>query len=185
MYEFLVLGRLANAPMHGYMIAKVIDKIMGPFRQVQWGALYPVLNRLERDGLIRAEEAELETDGRTRKVYAITEAGRERLHTLLMETERHQGEYDMIFCLKVGLFSHLTSEERMYLARHYAVYAQQNLAHMERTHCSLAEGSEHGLVPAHAANIRDVIDHRIKYWRQERAWAEELIAREHHLKEAM
>jgi DNA-binding PadR family transcriptional regulator len=185
MYEFLVLGRLANIPMHGYMIAKVIGKIMGPFQKVQWGALYPVLNRLEREGLIRAEEVEPEDDGRTRKVYAITEAGRVRLHELLMDTERHQGEYDMIFYLKVALFSHLTPEERIYLARHYAVYTQQNMAHMERARCSLGEDSAHAVSPAHAGNIGDVIDHRIEYWRRERAWAEELIAREQLVKEAI
>jgi DNA-binding PadR family transcriptional regulator len=185
MYEFLVLGRLANAPMHGYMIAKVIGKIMGPFRQVQWGALYPVLNRLERDGLIRAEETELEGDGRTRRVYAISETGRARLHELLMDTEHHQSEYDMIFYYKVALFSHLSPEERVYLARHYAVYAQQNMAHLERSRCALGEENARGLSPAHLTNIGDVIGHRIEYWRQERAWSEELIAREHELKEAM
>jgi DNA-binding PadR family transcriptional regulator len=185
MYEFLVLGRLANAPMHGYMIAKIIEKIMGPFRHVQWGALYPILNRLEREGLIRAEEVEPECEGRSRKAFAITEAGRARLHELVMDTEHHQGEYDMIFFHKVALFGQLLPEERIYLARHYAVYSQQNIDHLERSRRGIGQEVAHSICPAQEANIQAVITHRIEHWHQERAWAEALLASEHLTKEAV
>jgi hypothetical protein len=59
------------------------------------------------------------------------------------------------------------------------------MAHLERSRCALGEENARGLSPAHLTNIGDVIGHRIEYWRQERAWSEELIAREHELKEAM
>ena len=52
MYEFLVLAQLSRHPMHGYLIAKIIGDIIGPYRRLQWGALYPLLARLEREGLI-------------------------------------------------------------------------------------------------------------------------------------
>src|SRR4051812_40872999 len=182
MYEFLVLATLARRPMHGYLIAKVLGDILGPFRRLQWGALYPLLGRLERDGLVVACES-VGTDGRSRKVYTITDAGRRRLHRALMDTEKHLGEYDTIFSLKVSLFSQLTSEERVRLARHYAVHAQQNIDHLEREHEDFDCG-ESQLSVEEIEDIRTVIDHRLEYWQAECAWAEELIEQHRH-KEAI
>lgn len=183
MYEFIVLAHLFRRPMHGYMIAKIIGNIMGPFRHVQWGALYPVLSRLERDGLIRGEACVRDDDGRPRKVYTITDAGRERLHERLMDTQSHRGEYDTIFFLKVALFSELSPEERLFLSRDYAVYAQQNVDHFQHKRRDLID-SPH-LSDDQKGCVFRVIDHRIAYWQHERAWAEELIAEERHQKEAV
>jgi DNA-binding PadR family transcriptional regulator len=182
MYEFLVLGALARGPMHGYMIAKILGNIMGPFRQVQWGALYPLLSRLEREGLIRAEESG-DPGERSRKVYAITLQGRECLHQHLMDTERHLGEYDTMFTHKVTLFPQLQPEERLYLSRHYFVHAQQNVAHLQRKRHDLIESVTH-LSEGEKGYILTVMDHRIEYWRREMAWAEELIT-ENTAKEAV
>lgn len=178
MYEFLVLSQLSRLPMHGYMIAKVIGDIIGPFRCLQWGALYPLLNRLEHEGLIEAVEDTRPVDGRSRRVYAITDAGRRRLHEHIMDTEHHLGEYDSLFASKVALFSQLTPQERLHLSRHYAVYAQQNLDHMERERRDLLENASTVLSPEQIADITKVMAHRITYWERERAWAEELIAQQ-------
>lgn len=175
MYELMVLGQLSRCPMHGYMIAKIIGDVIGPFRRVQWGALYPVLNRLEQKGLIRTVECSAQGEARGRKVYAITEAGRRRLHQHLMNTELHAGEYDSVFAHKVSLFSELTPAERLSLARHYAVYAQQNVDHLERERRDLEEREPAPLTPEQLHDIFAVMEHRIEYWCHERRWAESLI----------
>ncbi len=176
MYELLVLGRLVRQPMHGYMIAKIIGRIDGPVRQLQWGTLYPILSRLEAEGLIRVEETVEDGDGRTRKVYAITEAGRARLHDLLLDTEHHAGDYATIFAHKVALFSELKAEERLHLSRHYAVYAQQQIDHLERSRREFSTGLQ-SLSDERMRDVLTVMDHRFEYWKNERAWAEQLIAR--------
>lgn len=175
MYELLILGSLARySPMHGYMIAKVVGNIMGPFKHVQWGALYPVLNRLEADGLIRAEERG-EDEASSRKAFSITDAGHQRLREHLLDTERHLGEYSTVFCFKVSLFFFLTPEERLHLCRHYAVFAQQNLDHFTRKTADVEANALGILSREHIDNITPVMRHRIAYWQAERAWAEELI----------
>jgi DNA-binding PadR family transcriptional regulator len=79
--ELLVLSSLARRPMHGYDI-----KLELQYKHVRWwarcdhGHLYGTLNRLERDGLIRAERTQ---GGRKKKVFAITEVGRERMEAML------------------------------------------------------------------------------------------------------
>jgi DNA-binding PadR family transcriptional regulator len=174
MYEFIILGRLAHMPMHGYLIAKVIGNMLGPFRSVQWGALYPVLSKLEREGLICAEEQAACPDGRARKVYAITDAGRERLHELLMDTDRHLADYSTVFAMKVSLFFLLSQEERIRLCRHYAVHSQQHIDHLERRRRELC-AKDHPLPAGQKGGIMDVMNHHIDMWLQERAWAEQLL----------
>ncbi|MGH2447793.1 MAG: PadR family transcriptional regulator [Chloroflexota bacterium] len=171
MYELMVLGELAFRPQHGYMIAKIIGDIIGPFRKVQCGALYPLLARLQHDGLIHAA-----CEGERRKVFEITPAGTERLHELLLDTEHHLAEYDQIFQLKVSLFSLLSEDERRSIVTHYRGFVEQNLHHGESECRSIAahEGAE--IPEPHRQQILAVISHRNEYWRSEHAWTDQLSA---------
>jgi DNA-binding PadR family transcriptional regulator len=73
--SFLALLALQHGAKHGYEICNwVRERTKGLFT-LSFGALYPILHQLEKDGLIEGtwEEA---TPARRRKVYALTEAGR-------------------------------------------------------------------------------------------------------------
>jgi len=177
MYELIILGQLSRRAMHGYLIAKIVGHIFGPYRQVQWGALYPVLNRLEREGLIRSETSPDPSEGRTRKVYAITPTGEARLHDLLMDTEHRLGEYDTVFAFKVALFHRLTVEERLRLARHYAVHAQSHIDHLDHKR-RLLLSQDTPLTSEQKVDVLAVQEHGYQRWLLERAWAEQLIAQQ-------
>jgi DNA-binding PadR family transcriptional regulator len=78
--------------MHGYELSKELNSMLGPFRAVAFGTLYPCLQDLLNRGLIAAETDE-ETRatrsaraGRSRKVYRLTAEGKERLQDLLAES---------------------------------------------------------------------------------------------------
>ncbi len=85
--EFAVLGLLHRTPMHGYELSKQLATVLGAFRALSYGSLYPCLKELRADGLIAEEhdEAEPVTNRRSRKVYRLTADGKERLHELLGE----------------------------------------------------------------------------------------------------
>src|SRR3712207_1144294 len=70
----LVLAVLADAPRHGYGIAREIERRSGNALRFKEGTLYPALHALERDGLITGAWSG-EGGGRERKVYRITPAG--------------------------------------------------------------------------------------------------------------
>lgn len=70
----LVLAVLREGALHGYGIAREIDRRSGSVLKCKEGTLYPVLHALERDGLI-AGEWRREEGGRERKIYVITETG--------------------------------------------------------------------------------------------------------------
>jgi DNA-binding PadR family transcriptional regulator len=61
---------LADRPMHGYQMIQDISDRSGGIWQPSAGSVYPALQQLEDEGLVRAEEAE------GRRVYHLTEAGR-------------------------------------------------------------------------------------------------------------
>ncbi len=74
----LVLAILVEGDSYGYAIIKRVTELSGGHLQWTDGMLYPVLHRLERQGLVvgkwRASES-----GRRRKYYRITRAGRAQL----------------------------------------------------------------------------------------------------------
>ena len=62
MYEMIILALLARWPLHGYLIAKITNDVLGPYARLSNGRLYPLLAKLEAAGLIvAAVDAEPET----------------------------------------------------------------------------------------------------------------------------
>ncbi len=76
--DLLVLKTLGLEPMHGWGIAQRIRQTSGEVLQVNQGALYPALHRLEQNGWIRAKWGESENNRRAR-FYSLTPAGRKYL----------------------------------------------------------------------------------------------------------
>jgi len=76
--DLLILKTLALEPMHGWGIAQRIRQVSGEVLQVNQGALYPALHRLEQSGWIRAKWGESDNNRRA-KFYSLTPAGRQYL----------------------------------------------------------------------------------------------------------
>lgn len=74
-----ILGILDYRPLHGYELKRVLENGISSFWPVNLGAIYPNLHALETEGLV-AHHTESTAEGRPdRKVYTITESGREEL----------------------------------------------------------------------------------------------------------
>jgi len=76
--DLLILKTLALEPMHGWGIAQRIHQVSGEVLQVNQGALYPALHRLEQSGWIKAKWGESDNNRRA-KFYSLTPAGRKYL----------------------------------------------------------------------------------------------------------
>lgn len=70
--ELLILACLRDGPAHGYEIALAVERDSGGAFALQHGTLYPILHRLEKQGVIRGR---WEAEGRRRKVYELTPKG--------------------------------------------------------------------------------------------------------------
>ena len=76
--DLIILQTLRWGPQHGYGISQMIRSRSGERFQVETGALYPALHRLERQGWLDFEWKLSENNQRT-KVYSLTAAGRKQL----------------------------------------------------------------------------------------------------------
>ena len=76
--ELLILKAVSLGEVHGYGVLLRIEQISGGALEIQQGALYPALYRLEHRGLIESEWGKSENNRRA-KFYRLTKAGRKRL----------------------------------------------------------------------------------------------------------
>jgi transcriptional regulator len=75
--DLLILKALSLGPLYGYGILLRIEEISGKALEIEQGALYPALYRLERRGWIETEWGQSENNRRT-KYYKLTPAGRKQ-----------------------------------------------------------------------------------------------------------
>ncbi|HVN50050.1 MAG TPA: PadR family transcriptional regulator [Acidimicrobiales bacterium] len=71
-----ILALLAESPMHGYQVIQEITERSGGRWSPSPGSVYPTLQALEDEGLVRATESE------GKRVYELTEAGRQHVEAL-------------------------------------------------------------------------------------------------------
>jgi PadR family transcriptional regulator PadR len=75
--ELLILDVIAHEASYGYQITQEVLGRSGGYFQLTEGSLYPALHRLERQRLVTSYWEEV--DGRRRKYYRLTPAGRKAL----------------------------------------------------------------------------------------------------------
>ncbi len=187
MYEFLILSQLMKNSAHGYLIAKIINDIIGPYARVSNGRLYPLLAKMEQAGLIavRTEPASAPPGDRQLRVYEITEAGRKRYRVLIMDTTLNPGEYQKLFSLKVCDFAFLDPAERLRLVDHYMHYCQAHMIHLTMQMEEVLQESSSWwpeMDPAskkeHIERVIRVMQHYIDEWQLEYDWAKSLREKE-------
>ena len=76
--DLLVLRAVEPSPLHGYAIGRWIRERSSGVLDVEEGALYPALHRLERKGLLEGSWGRTET-GRRAKFYRLTAEGARQL----------------------------------------------------------------------------------------------------------
>ena len=86
--DLLILKMLAHGDMHGWAIAAKIRQASNEVLQVNQGALYPALHRLEHSGWIKSTWGESENK-RKAKFYSLTRAGAKYL-------EREQATWERL-----------------------------------------------------------------------------------------
>src|SRR6185437_6723565 len=120
MYELFLLGKLIERPWHGYEFHQVLNSVVGPARQVSWGTIYPLLQRLEKAGLIqRLSEPSDKEDGRGRQRYSITQKGKQRFLQLMKSESRNDPNYRETFRIKLGNFSRVDIETQRGIVDRY------------------------------------------------------------------
>ena len=71
--KYVILRLLSKKPMHGYEVMRALEEESGGCYSASPGSVYPTLQMLEDQGYVVCEEKQ------GKKVYSITDAGREFL----------------------------------------------------------------------------------------------------------
>jgi PadR family transcriptional regulator, regulatory protein PadR len=85
--EMMVLRTLKRQPMHGYALVQQIKRTSNDLLQIEEGSLYPALQRLLKEGFVKAEWAISATNRRVR-IYKLTAAGGKHLEREVSSFER-------------------------------------------------------------------------------------------------
>lgn len=87
-FDLLILKTLSWAPMHGLAVVRWIEHATMEQLQIEEGALYPALHRLEQRGWLDAEWGYTDA-GRKAKFYRLTATGRRQLTAELTRWSRY------------------------------------------------------------------------------------------------
>lgn len=77
--KFFVLSVLHHKSMHGYEVVQAVETTTNGCCSPTEGTVYPMLNEFEAGGYLSAHSEIVQ--GRKRKVYALTDKGREAFQT--------------------------------------------------------------------------------------------------------
>jgi PadR family transcriptional regulator len=85
--EMMILRTLKRQPLHGYALVQHIKRTSNDLLQIEEGSLYPALQRLLKEELVKAEWAVSSTNRRVR-IYRLTAAGAKHLQRQVSSFER-------------------------------------------------------------------------------------------------
>jgi DNA-binding PadR family transcriptional regulator len=140
----VVLGLLLDRPAHAYAIKRLIAPRVSPSALINDGVLYPLLEKLAGDGLIRGRE-ELSPSNRRRTVYSVTDKGKKEFMAWL-KTEADEAEepaYDFFMghslLVKIQFFKRLTPRERTKKLTSQLARTEQKLKDFEEIRVGMLE----------------------------------------------
>ena len=159
--ELAVLGLLHDAPMHGYELRKRLNTILGAFRALSYGTLYPCLRDLVARGWIAetspdpAKAAPAPSSRRARIVYELTAEGKERFQELLTDAGPAAWE-DETFDVHFAFFARTEADVRLRILEGRRSRLEERLdafrsaaaKNRERADAYTAELQRHGLESA-------------------------------------
>lgn len=126
--EFAILGLIAEEPRSGYDIKKEVEERLSHFWSQSYGHIYPMLRRLHERGLV-AKTLERQDGRPDRKVYSLTDEGREALEAWFAEPPPPQRPRNELL-LRIFLGRHAPAEHLLRDVRNYRAGVARTLAEL-------------------------------------------------------
>jgi len=168
MLELATLGLLQREPLHGYRLKQQLELFMSSSISVNYGAIYPLLKRLEERGEIATLATDQTEAGPNRKTYCITAKGRQRWHQKMMEHPQESWVNSRSrFFIKFFFFGNLEQPERIKLLEHRLSVCQLRIESPDLEQFSLTDPYQ-----------KDVWQHCLGVLRSEIQWLREQLANE-------
>jgi DNA-binding PadR family transcriptional regulator len=169
--ESTILGILQSEPTLGYDLRQQLASILGPFRALSYGSLYPCLKRMERAGLISRRDDSLPVTParRSKIVYELTPAGTEHFAGWI-GTQTPSDWEDEGFAAKMAFFSRTEAKLRLRILEGRRTRLEQRLSDL---------GDSIDITSKRVDTYTDLLQrHGLDGARREVSWIEELISTE-------
>ena len=138
MLELSTLGLLQRQPLHGYRLKQQLELFMGSCISVNYGAIYPMLKRLEERGDVVVTE-EAGEGGQGRKIYTITDQGHQCWRRKMLEHPQESWiKSRSRFIIKFFFFGNLEPQERIKLIEHRLRVCQMRQEYLATQELTLA-----------------------------------------------
>ncbi len=111
MIELMILGFLAEGPLHGYQLRRKMEQLHGHARTISDGTIYPAIKRLIASGAV-TQKLEPGAGTTTRRTLSLTHAGRQRLRKLIRDADGHDITDGSRFFIVLAFLSLLPDEEQ-------------------------------------------------------------------------
>lgn len=172
--EFAILGSLHDGGMHGYELRKRLNSVLGSFRAISYGSLYPALRDMLERGLISeagpADASAPALSGkRARIVYVLTADGKERFAELAAQTGPEAWE-DETFRVRMAFFGRTSADARMRILQGRRSRLEERLVNLRD---AFARGRER--IDNYTLELQQ---HGLEGVEREVRWLTELIANE-------
>ena len=161
-YTLFILGTLMEKDMHGYLLKSVLNDVLGPFKKISWGVLYPLIHELSELGWIEAIVDE--SNEKSKKDYQITDKGRLEFNKLMVEPIEFKHLYMMHFKVKLSAIKWISRYDAVNI---YANYVQYTTVLINYKKSILAhESNEH---------VNGLIETEMKELQLARKWSKQMI----------
>ena len=146
--QFAILGLISGTAegAHGYQLKAEFDALCGDFWEVNYGQMYRTLDRLEHCGMIEGTE-QIQTGRPNRRVYRITERGRQSLDDwLLLPPSAQAMPLRDELALKLLFLSRARLEDTLTLVSTQRARYLQQLARLNARRTALESTADGGFV---------------------------------------
>ena len=99
--DLLILKALSWGPMHGLAVSRWIEHTTGDQLQIEEGALYPALHRMEDKGWLDSEWGLTERN-RKAKFYRLSPKGRKQLAAEVLRWSRYTTVVGLVVAARSG-----------------------------------------------------------------------------------
>ena len=152
MTRLLILWLLAERPLHGYRIQKILgDPGLSFWFRIEDASIYSMLRSLVKGGFARVLGEERKGQGPSRTVYRITPAGRKELRRLLDSAWRMLEPSRELFCAGLAVADELEAEEIRLLLAEREEALQRRRTRLDR----VARSAPSGLLARREAALLD------------------------------
>ena len=128
MYEFFALSELMDFSFDGYKLKKMLESKLDFKQKVSFGVIYPLLNRMEKEGLITLEQTS-KNNLRASKKATITKKGRQKFLLLMKQPVAINQNSQLFYDLKVNSLHLVDNQVKEQVLQAYLEYLEDNLQH--------------------------------------------------------